>query len=523
MKRLSIALIVVMVLTFVTPALAVYTIRNGSVFHDGLIRFYDEATKKYGYMDTEGNVVIKAQYALANDFFNGNAVVSKQNPPESMIINTRGEVVLKTPNKNYEFKTSLIHGALTAEVREIKNGRLYFKGFVLINEKGKVINSKPVMYVSPFGENGLALVGEGNLPQNGSGSTVNMGNTYYYATWSGNTPVYVANRYYFIDRNGKRVSDIYDGCGEFSEGFAVVGRQQKNGTMLYGYIDAQGKEIVAPKYQYANKFAEGLAPVFNGKYGFINASGDVVVELKYDMVNYFKDGLAMVATGEGDDRKYGYIDTEGNAVIDEIYDDAGSFVDGIAAVQSGIMWGLIDKSGSWVVPPRYELINRIDTGLFVVREPSVPQIVNENGDFIDIVTNGKTYKDGAPVLKVEIPFGDFNMINFLDESGSFTGINGVDSGIGGEEFFVKNGSGMLGIIDTQGNEIVPPIYETITPSEDDSGIIRAGKDGKFGYLSKEGRSLTKIVYDRASAFDGAGIAWKGDAWYIIGPDGTEHY
>ena len=203
MKRLSIALIVVMVLTFVTPALAVYTISYDSAFHDGLIRFYDEATKKYGYMDTEGNVVIKAQYALADDFFNGNAVVSKKNPPETMIINTRGEVVLKTPNQNYVFETSLIQGALTAHVREIKNGRLDYKGFVLINEKGKVITSKPLMFVFPFDENGLALVGEGNMPKSGATIT-SSGNVYYMATWNGNTPVYAASRYYFIDRNGKR-------------------------------------------------------------------------------------------------------------------------------------------------------------------------------------------------------------------------------------------------------------------------------------------------------------------------------
>lgn len=523
MKRLSIALIVVMVLAFVTPALAVYTISYDSAFHDGLIRFYDEATKKYGYMDTEGNVVIKAQYALADDFFNGNAVVSKKNPPETMIINTRGEVVLKTPNQNYVFETSLIQGALTAHVREIKNGRLDYKGFVLINEKGKVITSKPLMFVFPFDENGLALVGEGNMPKSGATIT-SSGNVYYMATWNGNTPVYAASRYYFIDRNGKRISDTYDACNLFSEGFAVVQKLQKNGEWAYGYIDTRGKEIVAPKYKWAGEFTGGLAPVFDGKWGFINTSGDVAVELKYDLVNYFKDGLAVVATGEDDDMKYGYIDTEGNAVIDEIYDKAGGFQNGVAAVQSGIMWGFIDKSGSWVVSPQYKLVNRIgDTGLFAVQEPSVPQIVNENGDFIDVVTNGKTYKDGAPVMKVEIPFGDFNMINFLDESGEFTCINGVDNGIGGEEFFVKNGSGMLGIIDGQGNEIAPAIYESISASTDDSGIILVCKDGKYGYLSKEGKALTKTVYDRASVFDGAGIAWKGNVWYIIGPDGTEHY
>jgi hypothetical protein len=73
---------------------------------------------------------------------------------------------------------------------------------------------------------------------------------------------------------------------------------------------------------------------------------------------------------------------------------------------------------------------------------------------------------------------------------------------------------MLGIIDGQGNEIAPAIYESISASTDDSGIILVCKDGKYGYLSKEGKALTKTVYDRASVFDGAGIAWKGNVWYI---------
>ncbi|MBQ5861238.1 MAG: WG repeat-containing protein, partial [Alistipes sp.] len=50
----------------------------------------------------------------------------------------------------------------------------------------------------------------------------------------------------------------------------------------WGFIDKTGKEIVLPKYNYADFFVGGLAPVeLNNKWGWIDKTGKEIIPLKY--------------------------------------------------------------------------------------------------------------------------------------------------------------------------------------------------------------------------------------------------
>lgn len=56
-----------------------------------------------------------------------------------------------------------------------------------------------------------------------------------------------------------------------SEGLAAV---KKDGTETFGFYDADGDEVIAPRYEDAGTFSEGLAPVkLNGKWGYVNREG----------------------------------------------------------------------------------------------------------------------------------------------------------------------------------------------------------------------------------------------------------
>jgi hypothetical protein len=51
---------------------------------------------------------------------------------------------------------------------------------------------------------------------------------------------------------------------------------------LYGYIDNNGKEIIACQFEQAGRFTEGRAAVQkNGWVGFIDTSGTMVIEPKF--------------------------------------------------------------------------------------------------------------------------------------------------------------------------------------------------------------------------------------------------
>ena len=81
----------------------------------------------------------------------------------------------------------------------------------------------------------------------------------------------------------------YNTVYPFSENFAPV---KLNGK--WGFVDANGKEVISCKYDDVIRFSESLAGVkTNGKWGFINKAGKEVVSCKYDEVMIFSEGFAV--------------------------------------------------------------------------------------------------------------------------------------------------------------------------------------------------------------------------------------
>jgi len=111
----------------------------------------------------------------------------------------------------------------------------------------------------------------------------------------------------------------------------------------YGYKDATGHQVVAPAYDLAYHFSEGLATVrIHGKYGYLNLNGKLVVVPKYDFTWHFIDGYAAVKQGD----KFGFIDKTGKEVVPLIYEDANNYhgnccYKGKAYVKEGGKWKII--------------------------------------------------------------------------------------------------------------------------------------------------------------------------------------
>lgn len=120
----------------------------------------------------------------------------------------------------------------------------------------------------------------------------------------------------------------------------------------YGYRDGAGGYVIAPQFDYAGEFSEGLAVVGLGKYpatkwGYINLQGQIVVPAQFDGAHDFSEGMAAVSMGG----KFGYIDHAGKLAVPVQFDEAQKFSGGRARVRiikSG--YGYINKLGEFVVP-----------------------------------------------------------------------------------------------------------------------------------------------------------------------------
>jgi hypothetical protein len=85
----------------------------------------------------------------------------------------------------------------------------------------------------------------------------------------------------------------------------------RNGN-LYGFMDAEGNEVVAPKFESILGFSEDRAAVkLNGLYGYIDKSGKLVIPHQYIKAESFQGGIARVTDKEG---KVLFIDPDGKVL-----------------------------------------------------------------------------------------------------------------------------------------------------------------------------------------------------------------
>ena len=176
----------------------------------------------------------------------------------------------------------------------------------------------------------------------------------------------------------------YEAIEDFHEGLAKVKKDGK-----WGYINKEGREVIPCKYDFAEGFSEGLAPVEKGwetgkgsKWGYINKEGREVIPCKYDSAYDFSEGLAQVIKGDIIDGKRGYINKEGREVIPCKYDSASNFSEGLAKVEKDGKVGYINKEGREVIPCKYDSASDFREGLVFVDKDNHTLIIDQSGQEI---------------------------------------------------------------------------------------------------------------------------------------------
>ncbi|MBW6481075.1 MAG: WG repeat-containing protein, partial [Bacteroidales bacterium] len=95
----------------------------------------------------------------------------------------------------------------------------------------------------------------------------------------------------------------------FSEGYAAI---KYNGK--WGFINSEFNHFLDIKYDNAQSFSDGLAPVKENKWGYINKEGEYVISCKYDSCTTFKNRLAYVWINDNNFLIEGYINKAGTFI-----------------------------------------------------------------------------------------------------------------------------------------------------------------------------------------------------------------
>jgi hypothetical protein len=182
-----------------------------------------------------------------------------------------------------------------------------------------------------------------------------------------------------------------------------------------------------------------LVPFRSGnKWGYSDMHGDIVIPCQYDEVCFFKSDPYLVAMGYNNEQ------------------------DQLALVRNETSWGVINIKGDVILPVNYTSISLyISEGLALA-----------------------TSHEGVGIYSLE--------------NGSRTIPYYFDKVVPLSPYWLVSRNNQVGLVDNNGNEMVPAIYEDIITIESRSnGISRLGlkKDGLWALFSDKLKPLTSFVFD----------------------------
>ena len=142
---------------------------------------------------------------------------------------------------------------------------------------------------------------------------------------------------------------------------------------LYGLRAADGRVLIEPRYQAFYEFdesSERACVQLDGRFGYVDRQGREVIACQFEEAYDFAGEHALVAEGG----KLGLIDLQGRLTVPcqfaagEPLDHRGS----CWSVQQGELWGAIDPQGNWLLPAQYQQIQAYE-GYYAARPAKGPQ------------------------------------------------------------------------------------------------------------------------------------------------------
>ncbi len=260
--------------------------------------------------------------------------------------------------------------------------------------------------------------------------------------------------------------------GTFHDGRALVPTgsvESLDKAPVYGYIDYDGQMAIAPRFEKAAPFANGLAQVkLDGKWGYIDTSGAFVISPHYDSANSF------------------------NAA-------------GVAVVEEGEEFSLIDRTGAVVkrfpLGARYlEPGNQSELSLTPIEVPVVPKVWNAASETVLTLPDKTMRVEPAP----SVEGGLFVLIRDSRYRGQWGLLDADGAWIvapetlhtrylpktDGEAFALKRDDGWQ-LVDRQGQALTQPVFRTISLVAPGIWYVRQQDRTKL-LLGNDGNTLVSL-------------------------------
>jgi hypothetical protein len=245
---------------------------------------------KWGFINTNGEIVIKPQYLSCGDFNEGLAF-AKIDSSETLFgfIDEKGNWAIKP---TYSGASDFYNGIAKVEQKEL---------WGYIDKEGNIIVNPQFDWATDFNDQ--------------------------YAT------VKLGEKWGYIDNSGKYViNPQFDWAGNFSGDLAQVEMEKK-----HGYINRKGEYVVNPQFDEATPFYDKVAFVKQGeKYGLINQEGKIIVNPQFfeKSGGWFSDFA----------RVYGFSLFGGNSAQSDFFDSENIIAKLLADAKTNSFFGFTSSS-----------------------------------------------------------------------------------------------------------------------------------------------------------------------------------
>ena len=263
----------------------------------------------------------------------------------------------------------------------------------------------------------------------------------------------------------------------------------------YGYVALNGTQSVTVKipcvYSNIDSYVVGkpILASLSGKWGLIDSNNKVIVPLEYDRIEDYNDkGLVWV---EKDDR-YGFYSKDGSLLqpcdIGELYtlspygtkcsiayeacpELSNNYVFIVRGGKTGLMDGQTCKT---LLPCSYEHLSPVINGKLFYKSDGKWGIVTQDNKAVQRAVFDKVTVGGNCLSDTYVPTGILRSNMYV----------GIDT--------------LWGMLREDGTELIPVRYDSLASYSED--MIVAKKNGKYGYLGKDGAEAISFVYFAADGF-----------------------
>lgn len=368
------------------------------------------------------------------------------------------------------------------------------------------------------------------------GKYYNFNDDYYRFTMKSES--YECNKstyFVYVDRNGleSAVEKYSYANPTLNENYFVVTLYNGGRTFAGLYHKYNKSEIILPVYDSINYNSDlRITACKNQKYGIIDIDQNIIIPFKYDELRYVNDNFIIAKTNDN----YGVININNKRLLsfeyDEIYTSSEGF-EGYAKILKDNRIGLLKSDDAQIIiPMQYQNILSVNNELLIAQ-------LNDKQGVVDLknkVVIPFIYDSIMSYDNYFIAYKD-GLIGLLNSDGkeilpfNFIYIEEIKSNIVTTVLFDENNERKYAVYDTDGNELVPPIYDYINYNASDNYMIvknkgvcnlvnkatnkavlqeseyshikyindkyfAAGYGDSYCIVNFLGQKLTKVVYDR---------------------------